>query len=219
MTLALAWPCMAAAAAPVAPAPPDCVHLAAAHQGVHPDILRAIGWHESRLRPEALARNRNGTLDIGAFQINSIHLARLAPFGIDAQALRDGCVSAQVAAWHYRQQVDRYGHSWRAVGAYHSHTPARAAWYANAIASVLMRWRVIPRGALPFDAASALAPGSAAVHGRPSRPPDDGSVAISVVDYTDAASSTNDATAGTAAAPTPDDAPMPARVPVPTDLP
>jgi hypothetical protein len=44
------------------------------------------------------------------------------------------------------------------VGAYHSNTPARAAWYANAIASVLMRWRVVPAGPLPYPASATLAP-------------------------------------------------------------
>ena len=136
----------------------DCIDDAAARHGVHPHVLRAIGWHESRLRPEAEALNRNGTRDIGAFQINSIHLPRLGRHGIDARALKDGCVSSEVAAWHYRQQVDRHGNTWRAVGAYHSNTPARAAWYANAIVSVLMRWRVMPAGPLPYPASATLAP-------------------------------------------------------------
>ncbi len=155
-----------------APAAADCIHDAAAYQGVHPDILRAIGWHESRLRPGAFARNRNGSVDIGAFQINSIHLQQLARFGIDGPALQDGCVSAYVAAWHYRQQMNRHGNTWRAVGAYHSQTPARAAWYANAIAAVLMRWGVAPSGPLPYDPALTLAPGRHRPSPRPASPPE-----------------------------------------------
>ena len=34
-------------------------------------VLRAIGWHESRLDPAAVGHNANGSIDIGAFQINS----------------------------------------------------------------------------------------------------------------------------------------------------
>ncbi|MEY4564613.1 MAG: hypothetical protein RLZZ618_3890, partial [Pseudomonadota bacterium] len=97
--------------------------------------------------------------DIGAFQINSIHLRRLSAYGIQAEALKNGCVSAYVGAWHYRQQVSRHGNSWRAVGAYHSNTPARSAWYANAIAGVLMKWKVAPAGPLPYPVGSTLAPG------------------------------------------------------------
>ena len=121
-------------------------------------MLRAIGWQESRLQPAAVGRNADGSVDLGAFQINSIHLSDLGRFGIDRAALADGCVSADVAAWHYRRQVDLHGNSWQAVGAYHSRTPARAAWYANRIATILMRWRVMPPGELPFPAERTLAP-------------------------------------------------------------
>jgi len=70
----------------------------------------------------------------------------------------DGCVSADVAAWHYRRQVDLFGDGWAAVGAYHSRTTARAAWYANQVAAILMRWNVMPRAALPFPVEHTLAP-------------------------------------------------------------
>ena len=137
----------------------DCIDEAAARHQVNALVLRAIGWQESRLQPTALARNANGSIDVGAFQINSVHLSELARYGIDRTALADGCVSADVAAWHYRRQVDRHGDSWQAVGAYHSQTAARAAWYANQIAAILMRWNALPAGALPFPAERTLAPG------------------------------------------------------------
>ncbi len=128
----------------------DCIADAAARHGVNGDVLRAIGWQESRLQATALGRNANGTTDVGAFQINSIHLPELARLGIDRGALGDGCVSAEVAAWHYRRQVDRLGDTWSAVGAYHSGTPWRAADYANRIAAILMHWGVMPPGRPPF---------------------------------------------------------------------
>ena len=137
----------------------DCIAEAAARHQVNAEVLRAIGWQESRLQPAALGRNANGSIDVGAFQINSVHLTELGRYGIGASALADGCVSAEVAAWHYRRQVDRDGDTWLAVGGYHSHNPARAAWYANRIALILMRWRVTPPGALPFAAEPTLAPG------------------------------------------------------------
>jgi soluble lytic murein transglycosylase-like protein len=137
----------------------DCINQAATYHQVNGHVLRAIGWHESRLKPEAIGRNTNGTLDIGAFQINSIHLNDLARYGIDQKALTDGCVSAYVGAWHYRKQINQYGNTWFAVGAYHSRTPARAAWYANQIARQLMQWGIAPAGPLPFPAEGTLAPG------------------------------------------------------------
>ena len=138
----------------------DCIADAAARHHVNGDVLRAIGWQESRLQPLALGRNTNGSIDVGAFQINSTHLGELARYGIDRAALNDGCVSADVAAWHYRRQVDREGNTWLAVGAYHSRTAARAAGYANRIAAILMRWRVMPAGPLPFPAERTLSPGA-----------------------------------------------------------
>ena len=137
----------------------DCIDDAAARHQVNADVLRAIGWQESRLRPAAIGRNADGSVDIGAFQINSVHLPELARHGIARTALTDGCVSADVAAWHYRRQIDLRGDDWQAVGAYHSRTAARAAWYANRIAAILMRWNVMPSGPLPFPADRTLAPG------------------------------------------------------------
>jgi len=139
----------------------DCIDDAAARHQVDALVLRAIGWQESRLQPAALGRNANGSIDVGAFQINSVHLAELHRYGIERSALADGCVSAEVAAWHYRRQVDLYGDGWRAVGAYHSHTPALAARYANQIAAILMRWQVIARGELPFATARMPVPARA----------------------------------------------------------
>jgi hypothetical protein len=148
LALAMSPPCVRA----------DCIDDAAARHHVNAVVLRAIGWQESRLQPRALGRNTNGSIDVGAFQINSIHLAELASHGVDRTSLADGCVSAEVAAWHYRRQVEQQGDTWLAVGAYHSHTVARAAWYANRIATILMRWKALPAGSLPFPADRALPP-------------------------------------------------------------
>ena len=154
-------------AAAALPARADCIDAAAARHHVNAVVLRAIGWQESGLQPGALSHNANGSIDVGAFQINSTHLAELARHGIDRASLGDGCVSAEVAAWHYRRQVDRQGDTWRAVGGYHSHTAARAAWYANRIATILMRWKLMPAGALPFPAELTLAPDAPAHPRRP----------------------------------------------------
>ena len=140
------------------PARADCIDAAAAHHRVNAHVLRAIGWHESRLRPSAMNVNTNGSTDIGAFQINTIHLPELRRYGIDQVALKNGCVAAYVGAWHYKKQIRQFGNTWAAVGAYHSRTPARSAWYANQIATVLMRWQVLPGTRLPYVDIPLLAP-------------------------------------------------------------
>lgn len=157
----------AAALAWVSSAQADCIDDAAARHQVNAAVLRAIGWQESRLQPQALGRNANGSVDIGAFQINSVHLPELRRHGIGPAALAEGCTSADVAAWHYRRQIDRFGNGWQAIGAWHSATPGRAAWYANRIAAILMRWGVLPPGALPFPLARTPAPDRPAPVPRP----------------------------------------------------
>lgn len=132
---ALLVPC---AARPVNP--DDCISRAAAYHQVSPYVLRAIAWNESRMRPQAVGRNRNGTRDLGALQINTAHLPRLRRYGLDEQALMEPCTNAYVGAWLLREQMDRLGNTWQAVGAYHSQTPALNLRYALQIQRTLQSW-------------------------------------------------------------------------------
>lgn len=117
-----------------------CLAAAAAHHQVDPALLRAIAVVESGLNPQAMgARNRNGTHDIGLMQVNSSWLPRLARFGIDAQGLRDPCVSAYVGAWILADNIRRHGPVWRAVGAYNARTPSRQVIYVEKVQRELAR--------------------------------------------------------------------------------
>ncbi|MBY4717160.1 lytic transglycosylase domain-containing protein [Ralstonia mannitolilytica] len=117
----------------------DCIDDAAAYHGVNAQVLRAIGYQESHLNPQAHNRNRNGSEDLGMFQINTIHLPELARYGIGRQMLYDPCVSAYVAAWHLARKVALHGNSWHAIGAYHSESPGENGIYARAVAGILDR--------------------------------------------------------------------------------
>lgn len=131
--------------------PKDCIVEAAAYHQVHSLTLRAIGWFESKLKPGAVGKNTNGSVDVGAFQTNSIHFDRLARAGVNPEALKDGCVSAYVAASMLKEQIAAYGNNWTAVGNYHSKTPARSRWYANQIFLVMRNWGAFPKEtAAPF---------------------------------------------------------------------
>jgi len=103
--------------------PERCIVPAAQHHRIDPRLLRAVLKVESDLRPWALGRNANGTLDLGMAQINSIHLPELAKHGIQTQHLFDPCVASYVAAWMLRRNIDRHGLTWYGVAAYHSLTP------------------------------------------------------------------------------------------------
>jgi soluble lytic murein transglycosylase-like protein len=128
---------------PLPPAPP-CVEDAAKFHQVSPLLLRAIVFHESRNDPSLALRNTDGSIDYGLGGINSVHLAELAKFGVTPAHLLDGCTNVYIAAWHLSKQIRRYGNSWRAVGSYHSVTPAKRDLYASKIYEVLRRWRAVP---------------------------------------------------------------------------
>lgn len=125
------------------PAIADCIDAAAAYHRVHPYVLRAIAYHESRMRPATVAKNDNGTVDIGLMGINSVHLAELGTFGIPADQLSDACTNAYVGAWYLRRKIDKYGYTWRAVAAYHSETPELGTNYAKHIQRILAGWGVM----------------------------------------------------------------------------
>jgi soluble lytic murein transglycosylase-like protein len=122
----------------------DCFDEAASYQKVNPLILRAIAWQESHNRPSAVHKNANGSTDYGVMQINSVHLPVLAQYGISRRTLMQPCKNVYIAAWHLRQQMNKYGNTWAAVGAYHSETPALRDEYARQIVAILRQWNVMP---------------------------------------------------------------------------
>lgn len=124
----------------------DCLDDAAAYHRVDGALLRSIALHESRMNPLAINRNRDGSQDLGLMQINSAHLPRLARYGITRQQLLDACINAYVGAWILRANIDRFGATWRAVGAYNATTPAKQLRYAN---QIYTRWQSLQRAALP----------------------------------------------------------------------
>lgn len=121
----------------------NCFDDAAAYHHVNANILRAIAWQESHNQPAAKHVNDNGSIDYGVMQINSIHLRRLSQYGVNASVLMEPCKNVYIAAWHLRSQIDRYGNTWAAVGAYHSATPSLRDQYAAQIAHILRSWHFL----------------------------------------------------------------------------
>ena len=95
----------------------NCWRAGARHQ-VDPLLLYSIAKVESSLNPRAINYNKNGSHDIGLMQINSQHLPALSQRGITRQRLLDDpCLSIQVGASILSGFIQRYGYTWRAVGA------------------------------------------------------------------------------------------------------
>ncbi|MFX7866290.1 lytic transglycosylase domain-containing protein, partial [Acinetobacter baumannii] len=77
----------------------DCLDDAANYYRLDPTLVRAIAWHESGMRPLAVNRNSNGSVDVGLMQINSSWFPTLARVGIAPEHLWNPCVNAYVGAW------------------------------------------------------------------------------------------------------------------------
>lgn len=112
----------------------DCFDDAATYQKVNPTMLRAIQQVENAPgNPKAIGRNKNGSVDYGLMQINSIHLPELNKHGIHRKDLLNSCKNIYVAAWLLRRSMDRYGNTWAAAGGYHSNMPHERAQYARKV--------------------------------------------------------------------------------------
>lgn len=113
-----------------------CFQEAGQRYAVSPGLLWAIAKAESNLAPSAINRNRNGTIDVGLMQINSIWADQL---GRTWDALGDPCTNVMAGAWILQKCVQDFGYTWQAVGCYHSRTPTRRDAYASRIATILER--------------------------------------------------------------------------------
>jgi lysozyme-related protein Hpa2 len=124
----------------------DCFAAAAAYDHVNPLVLRAIAWQESHGNADAMHVNRNGSVDYGMMQINSIHLPDLARYRISVSDLMNPCSSVFIAAWYLHRMVVKYGNTWTAVGAYHSETPVERNRYALSIREIVERMSMLAQG-------------------------------------------------------------------------
>lgn len=126
---------------PTRPLTADCVTDAARASGMPVAALFGILATEGGNTGEALS-NRNGTWDMGPFQVNTAHVNELSAMGIATETvLRDGCVNAYAAAWLLRKEYRRTGDLWQAIGAYHSRTPQRRDAYIRRVQAHLERLR------------------------------------------------------------------------------
>ncbi|MCP1112578.1 lytic transglycosylase domain-containing protein [Enterobacter bugandensis] len=109
----------------------DCWQLAGERYGIEPELLQAIAIVESNGNTRAINKNRDGSMDVGLMQINSIHFNALRKFRISQKdLLTDPCQSVMTGAWILAGQIQRFGYTWDAVGAYNAgtaNTPQRRA--------------------------------------------------------------------------------------------
>jgi soluble lytic murein transglycosylase-like protein len=99
----------------------SCWARAAQEYGVDVDLLKAIAWQESRGWTGAVGPALpDGNRALGLMQINTVHLERLAPYGIRREDLFDACTSQRIGAWVLADCIARFGAVWRSVGCYYA---------------------------------------------------------------------------------------------------
>lgn len=116
-----------------------CFREAGMDYGVHPRLLMAIARNESGMQPNIVRQNKNGTIDVGLMQVNSSWFPVLQRYGHDPAWLRDPCYNVRMGAWILAHEIQRFGLSWQAVGAYHSKNPERQQRYAVAVYRQMMK--------------------------------------------------------------------------------
>lgn len=95
------------------------------------DVLR-IAYIESKFKPEAIRNNRNGTVDYGLFQINSVHWdTTCKAYDIATVAGNTKCAIKLILKHKRFSQRDP---NW--LGRYHSKTPSKKKHYIRLLKSV-----------------------------------------------------------------------------------
>ncbi|WP_105279946.1 transglycosylase SLT domain-containing protein [Escherichia sp. MOD1-EC6096] len=99
----------------------DCFELAGRDYKIDPDLLRAISWHESRNRVNAIGINPVTGYGSGLMQIDSQHFKVLSRYGIKPEHLvTDPCMNIYTGAYYLAIAFKKWGVTWRAVGAYNA---------------------------------------------------------------------------------------------------
>ena len=122
----------------------SCWKEAADYHHVDMWLLYSMAWVESRHHSNSIGKNKNGSLDLGLMQINTLWLPTLAKHGISAQQLFDPCTSMYVGAWILAKNIRTYGYTWRAIGAYNSSDLAKGMRYAQKVYQVHARFTGVP---------------------------------------------------------------------------
>jgi len=116
-----------------------CISWSAQKYGIHPGVIEAIIWVESKFNPRAVNYNKDGSFDIGLMQINSRWFSKLKKYGISAKDLFNPCVNVEVGTWILANCIARHGYTWEAVGCYNAVSPSKKRTYAWKVYQVFLR--------------------------------------------------------------------------------
>ena len=106
---------------------------------------------EKALEKGQEAQNANRSFDSGVMQVNSFWLKK---YGIPLEAALDPGANIFLGSWILKQEIERHGQTWNAVGAYHSPDEARSRRYIELVKAALEKGPVkVVRPTRPVPAA------------------------------------------------------------------
>lgn len=118
--------------------------IAKTESGFHPWAVNVAGRAyypdsaEAALRIIADAKEKGLSHDIGLMQINSQWLTAL---GISPEAALHPANNVKLGVYILALEMRKHGYNWKAVGAYHSPTPARQMAYARKVYTIYQQYR------------------------------------------------------------------------------
>ena len=103
--------------------PIECINLAAVQYNVPAVIIISVLKTEGG-RVGSASMNKNGTIDYGPMQINTIWLDKLKKYGYSVNDLQyDPCLNVAAGTWILAQAIAEDASSiWKGIGNYHSHS-------------------------------------------------------------------------------------------------
>lgn len=93
------------------------------HFGTPPALLKNIAKIESSLNPNCVNKNKNGTVDYGIMQINSVHFQELKKYGINESNIMNPKVNIMAGAILLKNILKNGELEYDQIGKYHSKTP------------------------------------------------------------------------------------------------
>lgn len=108
---------------PVVPVTTECVLETAKRFELPTTLLWSVLAVEGGKEGQ-YTKNKNGSIDLGPMQINSIWLPQFSAYATPSEILYNGCINVQIGAWILRSHINLAGGDfWKGVGNYHSRTP------------------------------------------------------------------------------------------------
>jgi len=84
------------------------------------------------------AEAEGSSFDSGIMQVNNFWLKK---YGIPLEAAFDPLANIYLGSWILKQEIDRHGQTWEAVGAYHSPNESKGRRYAEMVKGALSKGR------------------------------------------------------------------------------